>query len=80
MAKTLTSELTQPIFQAIPLLLHFPTSRFWVDYDKIADVLYINFERPQQATDSEMSEDGILFRYREDKLVGLTVLEASGRI
>jgi uncharacterized protein YuzE len=79
MAKTLTSDLTQSIFQAIPLLLHFPTSRFWVDYDKPADVLYISFERPQQATDTEMNEDGVLYRYREDKLVGLTVLEASSR-
>jgi uncharacterized protein YuzE len=49
------------------------------DYDAEADVLYISFERPQDATDSEMLEDGILLRYRGKKLVGMTVLEASRR-
>jgi len=44
-----------------------------------ADVLYIGFERPQEATESELSEDGILLRYRGDRLVGVTVLDASTR-
>jgi hypothetical protein len=35
----------------------------WIDYDDEADVLYISFEKPQQATDSEMLDDGILLRY-----------------
>jgi uncharacterized protein YuzE len=56
---------------------HIPARRFWVDYDAEADVLYISFERPQKATDSVMTEDGILLRYRGDRLVGITVLEAS---
>jgi uncharacterized protein YuzE len=50
-----------------------------VDYDAEADVLYISFERPQKATDSVMTEDGILLRYRGNRLVGITVLEASTR-
>ncbi len=49
----------------------------WIDYDKEADVLYISFKRPQQATDSEMLDNGVLLRYREDELIGITVLEAS---
>jgi len=51
----------------------------WIDYDKEADVLYIGFDRPQRATDTAMSPDGILHRYRGEKLVGLTILEASKR-
>ncbi len=51
--------------------------RFWVDYDREADVLYISFQRPQKATDSKMTDDGILLRYRDNQLVGITVLEAS---
>jgi len=51
----------------------------WIDYDKEADVLYISFRRPQKATDSEMLKNGILLRYKGDKLVGITVLEASKR-
>jgi len=79
MATTITPELTKPIFQAIPLLIDFPVSRFWIDYDKEADVLYISFERPQKATDTETTDNGMLFRYQGEKLVGITILEASTR-
>ena len=51
----------------------------WVDYDKEVDVLYISFRRPQRATDSEMLEEGILLRYKDDELVGITILDASKR-
>ncbi len=50
-----------------------------MDYDPEADVLYLSFERPQQATDSEMLDNGVLLRYRGRKLVGVTVFEASKR-
>jgi uncharacterized protein YuzE len=50
-----------------------------VDYDAEADVLYISFQRPQQATDTEMTEEGILLRYRGQELVGITILDASTR-
>jgi len=63
----------------VPLLLRFPTRRFWVDYDREADVLYISFRRPQQATDTQMTEEGILLRSRGKELVGITVLDASAR-
>lgn len=69
----------QAVNRAIPLLLTFPAQRFWVDYDAEADVLYISFQRPQQATDTEMTDDGILLRYRGKELVGITILEASTR-
>ena len=58
----------------------FPASRFWVDYDREADVLYISFARPQKATDTEMTDDGLLLRYRDDQLVGVTILDASTRV
>jgi len=79
MEKILTSLMPNSVFQAVPFLIDFPAQRFWIDYDKEADVLYISFQRPQQATDSKMTDDGILFRYRGKQLVGITVLEASTR-
>ena len=69
----------ESIVQAIPTLLDFPQERFWVDYDREADVLYISFRRPQSADDSVMTDEGILLRYREEVLVGVTVLDASER-
>lgn len=71
------AEEVKKIVDAVPMLLDFPAKRFHVDYDKDADVLYISFERPQRATDTEVTDEGILLRYREDKLVGMTILNAS---
>ena len=51
--------------------------RFSFDYDKDADVLYISFQKPQQATDTEMINDDILLRKRKNEIVGITVLHAS---
>ena len=79
MEARLSAKAPTPVLQAMPYLLHFPARHFWVDYDAEADVLYISFERPQKATDSVMTEDGILLRYRGNRLVGITVLEASTR-
>lgn len=70
---------TAPIVHAVPYLIRFPSQRFWVDYDEKADVLYISFRRPQRATDSEMTDEGILWRYRGDELVGVTILDVSAR-
>ncbi len=60
-------------------MLRFPKDKLWIDYDKEADVLYLSFERPQKATDSEMLDNGVLLRYKRDKLVGITILDASER-
>jgi uncharacterized protein YuzE len=79
MEKTIDAQLTSSISQAVPLLIDFPVRRFWVDYDKEADVLYISLQRPQKATNTRMTDDGMLFRYQGDQLVGVTVLDASAR-
>ena len=79
MEKVISSIVPNTFFQAAPLLIDFPTQRFSVDYDREADVLYINFQRPQKATHTEMTEDGLLLRYRGKQLVGVTVLDASTR-
>lgn len=71
--------LPASVLQSVPHLLGFPQKRFWVDYDNEADVLYISFQRPQNATDSELTDDGVILRYRDRELVGLTILDASTR-
>ena len=50
--------------------------QMWIDYDKEADVLYISFERPQNADHSIMDEN-ILIHKRGDLIVGLTIINAS---
>jgi uncharacterized protein YuzE len=54
--------------------------RCWIDYDREADVLYISLERPQDETESELTDDDVLLSFRDDQLVGITVLNASTRL
>ena len=63
----------------IPLLLRLPSRQVWTDYDAEGDVLYVSFAMPQQATDSVMGEDGHVYHYRGERLVGVTILHASKR-
>lgn len=77
MAKTGIDETLKEVFELVSHVIRLPETKMWIDYDKEADVLYISFKRPQRATDSEMLKDGILLRYKDDKLVGITILEAS---
>jgi uncharacterized protein YuzE len=67
------------ILESLPHLLRLPSKQIWFDFDEEADVLYVSFERPQGATDSEPTEDGILMRYRGERLVGVTILNARKR-
>ncbi|MEM8963881.1 MAG: DUF2283 domain-containing protein [Acidobacteriota bacterium] len=73
----MSAQATQSLFRALPSLVNMPARRYTVDYDEEADVLYISFARPQKATDTEMTKDGLLLRYRDRELVGITVLDAS---
>jgi uncharacterized protein YuzE len=58
-------------------LLTLPARQVWTEYDDSADVLYISFRKPQAANDSVMEDDGKIYHYRDDELVGITVLNAS---
>lgn len=51
----------------------------WANYDEEADVLYVHFKKPNHADHSEMNDDDIIIRYEKDKIVGLTILNASKR-
>jgi uncharacterized protein YuzE len=79
MEEVSAAAIAHAVSQAIPLLVRLPVERFWVDYDREADVLYVSFQRPQKATNTEMTDDGLLLRYRNKQLVGITILNASTR-
>lgn len=67
-------------------LLNIPYNNVWSNYDKEADVLYMNFSRrdgypkkPAVADDSELTDDNIIIRYEGDEIIGITILNASKR-
>ena len=65
------------VYQLVSHIIKLPETKMWIDYDREVDVLYISFREPQEATDSEMLDNGVLLRYAGDELVGITILEAS---
>lgn len=56
-----------------------PLEHMWIDYDREADVLYLSFRRPQRATKTIEADDDILIRKDDEKIVGITILNASSR-
>jgi len=51
----------------------------WSSYDEEADVLYIDFKKPSHSDDSEMTDDDVIIRYENGKIIGLTILHAKSR-
>jgi len=50
-----------------------------IEYDKEADVLYISFSPNTLADDSELTDNDIIIRYKNTRIIGLTVLHFSER-
>ncbi|MGH7963190.1 MAG: DUF2283 domain-containing protein [Candidatus Binatia bacterium] len=51
-----------------------------LNYDPEGDVLYVDFGSPQAADDSDITEEGLILHLKEEKLVGLTILNATERL
>jgi uncharacterized protein YuzE len=60
-------------------MLRLPARHVWVDYDQEADVLYMSFRKPQNATKTIEMDDDILLRKNGRTIVGLTIMNASAR-
>ena len=65
------------VMKAIPSFFRLKLPQAWFDYDREADVLYVSFERPQKAEESELLREDILVRSRGKRVVGLSILRAS---
>ena len=51
-----------------------------MNYDPEGDVLYITFGDPEAADDSDITDEGIIVRLRDGRIVGLTILNAKKRL
>ena len=54
--------------------------RVKLNYDSEGDVLYINFGEPQPADDSDITDEGVIVRLREGRIVGLSILNAQKKL
>ncbi|MEX2442985.1 MAG: DUF2283 domain-containing protein [Alkalispirochaeta sp.] len=80
-----------PVRPILNLFRQNNTEALWMAYDEVADVLYVNFERPAAADHSEMEstrlsatqavrqEIDTILRYQGDSMIGFTILNASSR-
>lgn len=71
--------ILEDLLKAAAHLARVGAPHMWLDYDAEADALYINFQKPQRATESELLENGVIVRHRGDKLVGMVIFDASKR-
>ncbi|MCD6264609.1 MAG: DUF2283 domain-containing protein [Deltaproteobacteria bacterium] len=53
----------------MPTVKQSPKGYLWSSYDSEADVLSVNFKKPSHATDSELTDDDIIVRYRGESIV-----------
>jgi uncharacterized protein YuzE len=67
------------LLKIVTNFIKLPAKRMWLNYDTEVDVLYVHFTEKPASTHSEMSDEGIILDYRNEELVGLTVLDASQR-
>ncbi len=72
------NEMIQTCLGLSSELVKLSVKHIWVDYDKVADVLYLSFRKPQRAK-STVEEDDVLIRTDGDQIVGITILNASNR-
>jgi len=61
----------------VPQVLQLRQKNIWLSYDEEADVLYVNFKKPNRADDSELLDNDVIVRYEGDEVVGMTILNAS---
>lgn len=69
----------QEYLKLIPAVNRAPQHAVWLTYDEEADTLYVNFKKPSYATDSELTDEDVIVRYEDDRVIGFTVLHASKR-
>jgi len=58
----------------------FMNKRIQPSYDEEADVLYLNFKKPNRADDSELLDNDVLVRYEGEEVVGMTIMNASKKV
>ena len=80
MSTTLKSEdLIKNCLSLVSKLVKLSLEHVWIDYDREADVLYLSFRKPQRATKIIETDDDILLRKNGNKIVGITILNATTR-
>lgn len=77
--KMIDNKIVQTCLALSQDIMKLPADHMWIDYDKEADVMYLSFRRPQRAKKTIEADNDILIRKDGNKIVGITILNASAR-
>jgi uncharacterized protein YuzE len=74
MEEKIIHQIQNSLSGLFPLMEKQKKRHLVIDYDKEADVLYLSFDLPQKADETEFFSDDILIRKKSNKVIGLTLL------
>ncbi|MCF8109164.1 MAG: DUF2283 domain-containing protein [Desulfohalobiaceae bacterium] len=80
MATSVVTEIKDIRAKCIAMMhdvLELQEKSVWLDYDQEADVLYISFRKPQRAKKTIEIDEDFLVRKDGDRIVGVTIMNAS---
>ena len=67
----------EQVLTFVQQVLQLQQKNIWLSYDEEADVLYVNFRKPNRADDSELLDHDVIVRYEGEEIVGMTIMNAS---
>jgi uncharacterized protein YuzE len=65
------------VLEVVSHQINLPEGPRWFNYDEEADTLYVRFTKQPCSDHSELTDDGLIVDYRDNEIVGLTVVGAS---
>jgi hypothetical protein len=74
------SEIIIPqILDALKAVSHSNADNLHIFYDRGDDAMYVTFGQPVPPDHNTLGDDGIIYKYRDGKVIGLTVDHFSSR-
>jgi uncharacterized protein YuzE len=74
MEEKIIHQIQNSLSVLFPLMEKQKKRHLVIEYDQEADVLYLSFDLPQKADETEFFSDDILIRKKSNKVIGLTLL------
>jgi len=74
MEEKIINQIQNSLSGLFPLMEKQKKRHLVIEYDQEADVLYLSFDLPQKADETEFFSDDILIRKKSNKVIGLTLL------
>jgi len=71
----------EELLKAARRRVSLPPGELWLDYQDDVDTLYIRLKEKTQPTRSESDlDDGVVFDYEGEELVGVEIMDISGQL